>query len=73
MTFQDQISGQRFKLINERTGNIVEDFSRLDDAQKEADRLHAQMPGRDHFRIVEIVWCGGSKRLSDIDARKASQ
>jgi hypothetical protein len=69
MTFQDQISGQRFKLINERTGNIVDEFSHLDEAQKEADRLHVQMPGNDHYRVVEIVWCGGSKRLSDLEGR----
>ncbi len=72
MAFQDQISGQCFKLINERTGDIVDEFSHLDDAQREADRLHAHMPGNDHFRVVEIRWCGGSKRLSDIDVRMSA-
>ena len=65
MTFQDQISGQAFKVINETSGNIIKEFSHLSDAQIYADWAHDDMP-QHHFRIVEIKWCGGSKRLSDV-------
>jgi hypothetical protein len=64
MTFQDQISGQKFKVICEQTGDITDEFSRLDDAQKFADDRHAHT--HLHYRVVEIKWCGGSKRLSDV-------
>ena len=64
-TFQQSVSGPAFKIINERLGNVVDAFHTLQEAQSEADRLHNHMPGKDHFQIVEIKWCGGSKRLSD--------
>jgi hypothetical protein len=57
--------GRPFKVISEATGTLMAEADRLQDAQAAADQLHHDDPAT-HFRVVEIRWCGGSKRLSDI-------
>ena len=58
-------SGRPFKVIGEKTGAVLAEFNYLGDAQAHADRLHHDDPSA-HFQVVEIKWCGGSKRLSDL-------
>jgi hypothetical protein len=64
----NQFSGRPFKVFSENTGTVLAEFDRLQDAQTYADEAHRDDTST-HFQIVEIKWCGGSKRLSDLDRR----
>jgi hypothetical protein len=56
--------GLPFKVINEATGEKVREFSTLQEAQAYADERRASDTA--HYQIVEVRWCGGTKRLSDV-------
>jgi hypothetical protein len=58
-------SGRPFKVFGETTGDVLAEFNQLDEAQAYADQAHRD-DQTTHFQVVEIKWCGGSKRLGDL-------
>lgn len=65
-TFQQMISGPAFKVVNETTGLVEDAFHTHAEAQQYADTSHHLSVDHTHFQVIEIKWCGGSKRLSDL-------
>jgi hypothetical protein len=58
-------SGRPFKVISETNDTLMAEFDRLQDAQAYADQAHRDNLTT-HYRVIEIKWCGGSMRLSDL-------
>ena len=60
------VNGPAFKVINDATGELVDNFSTHKEALAYADQAHRDQPDH-HFQVYEVVWCGGSKKLADLD------
>jgi hypothetical protein len=58
-------SGRPFKVISATNDALLAEFDQLDEAQAYADQAHRD-DATAHFRVVQIKWCGGSMRLSDL-------
>jgi len=58
-------SGLPFKVISETSGVVFAEFLDREEALACAVHHHRADPDH-HFQVVEVKWCGGSKRLSHL-------
>jgi len=70
-TFMIPAHGRRFKVVSENTGALMGQYDTLEDAQTQADGLCNDTKRAHHYYVYEVVFCGGSKTLADIDRKTA--
>lgn len=70
-TFMIPAHGRRFKVVSEKTGALMGQYDTLEDAQAQADEMCNDAKRTGHYLVYEVVFCGGSKTLADIDRKTA--